>query len=130
MTSALAALANATATFQVATEFLVTDPDTGNVYPRTESVEARLFLKASPVKTMGFPGMEVAQVVYDGYAVDPLDERIVQGTRGILYFAGTENVDFEVTGLRMPYGKTGLLGATLAASLGERIELTAYNQDA
>ena len=130
MTSALAVLANATATFEVATASLVTDPDTGNVRPLDETVVNQLFLKASPVKTIGYPGLETEQVVYDGYALDPLDPRIVEGTRGVLLFAGNPPINFEVTGLRMPYGKTGLIAQTLAASLGERIELTAYRQDA
>lgn len=130
MTSALAALANATATFEVATARLVTDPETGNVRPLQETVANQLFLKASPVKMMGYPGMETEQVVYDGYALDPLDPRIVEGTRGLLIFGGNPPVSFEVTGLRMPYGKTGLIAQTLASALGERIELTAYRQDA
>ena len=130
MTSALAALANATATFTVAGTGVVTDPATGNVSPYTQTVTASLFLKASPLKTMGFPGMEVAQVVYDGYAIAPLDPRIVPGTRGLLTFGAEENVEFEVTGLNLPFGTTGLLGLTLNNALGNRIELTAFSQNA
>jgi hypothetical protein len=129
MTSALTALANANASFEVATPHVVTDPDTANVTPLYEVVSTQLFVKASPIKTMGYPGLEVAQIVFDGYALDPLDPRVVVGTRGTLVFGDMPPCQVEVTGLRTPYGSTGLLGSTLASVLGDRIELTAFTED-
>jgi hypothetical protein len=124
----LSALANATATFRVAASGVVTDPTTGNVTPATGTIIVSLFLKSDRVRGSAFPGVEVAETVFDGYALSALDERIVIGTTGTINFAGEGVMDCEVTGLRLPYGKTGLLGATLNAALGERIQLVAREQ--
>lgn len=128
MATALSALANATATFQVAATGVVTDPTTGNVVPAQESVEVSLFLKAERVLDAPLPGVEVMETLFEGYALDALDVRIVEGTTGTLTFAGEQTVGVEVVGLRLPYGKTGLLGATLGAALGERVRLRAREQ--
>jgi hypothetical protein len=124
----LSALANASATFTVAATGVVTDPTTGNVTPTAESVTVQLFLKSDRVRGSAFPGVEIAETVFDGYALDKLDERIVIGTSGTINFAGEGVWDCEVTGLRLPYGKTGLLGATLRTALGDRIQLVTREQ--
>ena len=128
MASALSALANATATFTVAATGVVTDATTGNVLPASESVTVSLFLKSDKISGTSFPGVEIQETVFDGYALDTLDERIVVGTTGTINFAGEGVLPCEVTGLRLPYGKTGLLGSTLNAALGERIQLASREQ--
>lgn len=128
MDSALSALANATATFYVAGVGVVTDPTTGNVEPVTETVTVSLFLKSDKINGTSFPGVEILETVFDGYALDSLDERITVGTTGTVNFAGEGALSCEVTGLRLPYGKSGLLGATLNAALGERIQLASREQ--
>jgi hypothetical protein len=130
MASALAALANATATFQVAGTGTVTDPDTGNVMAAGASVVVSLFLKAEKVAYTAMPGVDVVVTVYSGYAVQPmaLDPRVVVGTEGVLTFAGDEAVPCEVTELRMPYGSEGLIGGTLATVLGQGVRLVARGQ--
>lgn len=128
MASALSGLANATATFSVAATGVVTDATTGNVLPATETVTVSLFLKSDRISGTSFPGVEIQETVFDGYALDALDERIVVGTTGTVNFAGEGAVGCEVTGLRLPYGKTGLLGATINAALGERIQLASREQ--
>lgn len=129
MTSALSALANATATFQVAGVGVVTDPTTGNVTPATESVTVSLFLKSDKISGSAFPGVEVLETVFDGYCLAALDSRVGVGTEGTVTFAGEGTMACEVTGVRLPYGKTGLLGQTLNAALGERIQLTSREQN-
>ena len=126
--TALSALANATATFSVAAAGVTTDATTGNVVPAAESVTVQLFLKSDRVRGSAFPGVEIAETVFDGYALAELDDRIVIGTEGTISFAGEGVWDCEVTGVRLPYGKTGLLGATLKTALGERIQLVAREQ--
>ena len=128
MASALSALANATATFQVAATGVVTDAATGNVLPATESVTVSLFLKSDKISGTSFPGVEIQETVFDGYAMVALDQRIVVGTTGTVNFAGEGAMNCEVTGVRLPYGKTGLLGTTLNAALGERIQLASREQ--
>lgn len=128
MASALSALANATATFEVAATGVVTDAATGNVLPATETVTVSLFLKSDKISGTSFPGVEIQETVFDGYALSALDERIVVGTTGTVNFAGEGVLTCEVTGVRLPYGKTGLIGATLNASLGERIQLASREQ--
>lgn len=128
MTTALSALANATATFQVAATGVVTDPTTGNVLPANEGVTVSLFLKSDRIAGTSFPGVEIQEIVFDGYVLDPLDARVVVGTTGTIEFAGEGPVGCEVTGLRLPYGKTGLIAATLNSALGERIQLTSREQ--
>ena len=128
MTSALSALASATATFDVVRAGVTTDVATGNVVPNTEQVVVSLFLKSDRVRGTAFPGIEVQEIVYDGYAIEALDSRIMVGTTGTINFAGEGTVGCEVTGVRLPYGKAGLIGATLNASLGERIQLASREQ--
>lgn len=130
MTSALASLANATATFQVPGLGTVVDPLTGNVNAAGATVTVTLFLRASEVSSSPLPGIDVVDTVYDGYSVAPtaLDEGIVIGTEGTLTFGSEAAVPCKVTALRLPYGNTGVLGATLSQVLGERIQLTARSQ--
>lgn len=128
MASALSALSNATATFSVATTGVLTDPVTGNVRPAEASVSVDLFLKSERQTGVGFPGVEIAETLFDGYALTALDSRITEGTSGVLNFAGEGAVEVEVVALRTPYGKTGLLGQTLNAALGERIQLRTREQ--
>jgi len=130
MATALSALKNASATFKVAGTGVLTDPFTGNVTPAEETVQVELFLKGTQQAGVAFPGVEVSETLFEGYALDALDTRIVEGTTGTLTFAGEEALPVEVTALRLPYGKTGLIGATLNAALGERIELRSREQGA
>lgn len=130
MATALSALSNATATFKVAATGVVTDPTTGNVRPAEASVQVDLFLKASKQAGVAFPGVEIAETLFEGYALDALDSRIVEGTSGTLTFAGEAALPVEVVNLRLPYGKTGLLGSTLNTALGERIQLRTREQTA
>jgi hypothetical protein len=126
--TALSALANATASFQVAVEGTYTDPVTGNVTAALTTVTVPLFLKGDRVQTRSFPGVDTADGVYDGYAVEPLDARILVGSHGTLFFGSEEPVDCEVVALRLPYGDTGVIGQTLASALGESIRLVARGQ--
>lgn len=128
MASALKALENATVTFQVAGTGTVTDAATGNVTATGATVTASFFLKAENVAVSTYPGVNAVETVFDGYAMAPLDARVVVGTQGTVTFAGEAAAACEVTGVRTPYGKTGLLGATLGAALGERIQLVARGQ--
>lgn len=128
MASALSALANATATFEVAGTGVVTDPDTGNVSPAGATVTVALFLRAERIETITYPGIDQTSTIYDGYALAPLDSRIVIGTQGRITFAGEEAAACEVKALRLSYGGEGLIGETLAAVLGERIQLISRGQ--
>jgi hypothetical protein len=138
MASALSALANATATFSVAGVGVVTDPETGNVNAAAASVTASFFLRVARVEGVisrlrgtdqfRYPGIDTTGLVYEGYAVDALDPRIVVGTTGTLTFAGESPIECEVTELRQPYGNSGLLGEVLTSALGERIQLLAVGQ--
>jgi len=128
MATALSSLANATATFTVAKAGVVTDNSTGNVLPATESVSVTLFLKSDKITGTAFPGVEVAETVFDGYCLEPLDPRVQVGTIGSLSFAGEGTFSCEITGLRLPYGSSGLLAQVLNAALGERIQLTSKEQ--
>jgi hypothetical protein len=115
-----------------------TDPDTGNVMTASETVTAQLFLRVTRIDGVisrmrgadqsRYPGVDVSDVVYDGYATEPLDPRVRVGTTGTLVFAGNPSVSCEVTELRLPYGKTGVLGSTLNSVLGERIQLLSIGQ--
>lgn len=126
MASALAALANATATFQVAASGVTTDAATGNVVPNSTTISASLFLKESSVETRLYPGVDVVEAVYEGYVTSgALDAKVVVGSRGTLTFAGGSAINCEVRALRQPYGKTGLLGEVLGTVLGEQIILSA-----
>lgn len=129
MASALAALQNASATFQVAQQGVITDPETGNVLAVSAAVTVDLFLKAQNVDYTALPGIELVDTVYEGYALTTLPAGVVVGSRGSLAFGGEAAVDCEVLELRLPYGSTGLLGATLASALGERVRLVARGQN-
>jgi hypothetical protein len=130
MTSALAALTNATVTFQVAGTGVVTDPDTGNVVPVQDTLEVALYLKVAEVRSTSYPGVDTGATVYEGYAVKPstLDAAIVKGSVGSLVFDGQPAVVCELLGVREPYGSAGLLGSVLAAALGERVRLVTREQ--
>lgn len=128
MASALSALSNATATFRVAGTGVVTDPETGNVSPAGATVTVALFLSASQTRVLRYPGVDTTETVYEGYALDALDPRIEIGTTGTLTFAGESPLDCEVRSVRLPYGKTGLLGSTLNSVLGEKVQLVSRGQ--
>ena len=132
MTSALAALANATVTFTVPTVGTYTDPVTGNVTPATESVTAEMYLRTfgSLEQVRDLPGVEVKDDTYEGYAVNPqaLDARIKPGITGLLSVNGEDAVPCEVLAARHPYGSTGLLGSTIQSVLGDKIRLARYSQ--
>lgn len=128
MASALSALSNATATFQVAGTGVITDPETGNVSPAGATVTVALFLSATQTRVLRYPGIDGAETIYDGYALDVLDSRITVGSTGTLTFAGETAVECEVKAVRLPYGKTGLLGSTLNSVLGEKIQIVARGQ--
>lgn len=130
MTSALAALANATATFSVPTVGTVTDATTGNVIPATETVTVSLYLRQGSTQPSGFPGVDTEVETYEGYAVNPqaLDARIKPGVIGTLNFAGQGAVECEVINSRYPYGTTGLLGSTVQQVIGDKIRLARYVQ--
>lgn len=127
MASALSALANATVTFQVAATGVYTDPVTGNVLPATSDVTISLFLKGESTGARIFPGVDVLDTVYEGYAVNPssFDPAVVVGTTGTLTFAGEAARECEVLELRTSYGKTGLMGEILNGTLGEKVKLVA-----
>jgi hypothetical protein len=128
MASALTALANATATFTVAGSATITDPETGNIKPVDESVVVSLFLKAEKQRNRQFPGVDIEEVFFEGYAVEALDSRVLVGTLGSLSFSSETAVDCEVLELRTPYGDTGLIGDVLAKALGEKIVLVSRKQ--
>jgi hypothetical protein len=128
MTSALAALANATATFHLATVGVTTDPDTGNVMPQTEDVTITLYLRQGGLSPANFPGVDTDSITFEGYAVSPqaLDVRIRPGVTGTLAFAGQPAVRCQVVQERYPFGSSGLLGSTLQSIVGDKIRLTTY----
>jgi hypothetical protein len=128
MTSALSALANATATFKLAAVGTTTDATTGNVLPNVEQVTVSLYLRQGGRSGANFPGVDTDTVTFEGYAIQPqaLDARIRPGVEGTLAFAGQAAIRCEVIQERYPYGSTGLLGGTLQAILGDRIRLAAY----
>jgi len=133
MTSALAALANATAIFTVPTVGTVTDATTGNVVPATETVTVSLYLRTfgSIEQVRSFPGVEIKDETFEGYAVSPqaLDARIKPGVVGTLNFAGQGAIECEVIASRYPYGTTGLLGSTVQQVIGDKIRLARYVQN-
>jgi hypothetical protein len=128
MTSALQAVANATATFDLPSVGVTTDPETGNVLPVVEPVTVTLYLRQGSRSGASFPGVDTDTVTFEGYAVSPqaLDARIRPGVVGTLSFAGQSAVRCEVLQDRYPYGATGLLGSTLQSILGDRIRLSSY----
>ena len=130
MTSALTALANATASFTVPTIGTFTDPTTGNVVPATETLTVSLYLRQGNTNASGLPGVDTEVETYDGYAVDPqaLDARIKPGITGTLNFAGQGSISCEVLNSRFPFGSTGLIGSTIQQVLGDKIRLARYVQ--
>lgn len=126
-TSALISLANASVRFSVAGGGTVTDPETGNVAPTTTVLLYKAFLKAVNVDPVVYPGIDVTAVVYEGYAIDPmeLDPKVGMGTTGELEFGTGAAVKFEVLRARMGYGDLGTLGERLTGTLGTKITLLA-----
>jgi hypothetical protein len=126
-TSALISLANAAVDFWVAGQGVMTDPDTGNVSPAQELVKYKAFLKAVNVDRTVLPGVDITDVVYEGYVVDPqeLDPRVGVGSTGVLKFGSAEPVGFEVVKARMGYGDAGVLGGQLTTALGTKVMLLA-----
>lgn len=127
MASALSSLANAEVTFRIADTGVYTDPATGNVLPATKEVALSLFLKADTVGSRIFPGVDVLDTIYEGYAVSPsaFDPAVVVGTQGTLTFAGEAPAECEVLELRLNYGNSGLIGSLLSNTLGEKVRLVA-----
>ena len=127
MTSALSALANATAVFTLPTVGTVTDSETGNVSPAVETVSATLYLRQGSAQPSNLQGVDADSIVMEGYAVNPqaLDARVRPGTRGTVTMSG-RTMTCEVLQERFPYGNTGLIGSTLQTILGDRIRLVAY----
>jgi hypothetical protein len=127
MTSALSALANATAVFTLPTVGVITDPDTGNVLPAEETTTVTLYLRQGSPQAANLQGVDADTITMEGYAVEPqaLDVRIRPGTRGTVTM-GDREMSCEVLQERFPYGNTGLLGTTLQTILGDRIRLAAY----
>lgn len=124
MASALTALANATATFNLPTVGTTTDLY-GNVIPATESVTVSLYLRQSTPQDTTLPGVNAAVEVYEGYAVTPmaLDARIKPGTSGTLSFSNDTAASCEVLATSYPYGTTGLIGSTVQQVLGDKIRI-------
>lgn len=130
MTSALAALANATASFSLPTTGTVTDPATGNVTPVVESLQVTLYLRQGSINETDLPGVDAAAVAFEGYAISPqaLDARIKRGVIGTVTFSSNDAQPCEVVDVAFPFGKTGLIGGTLQQVLGDRIRLVTYIQ--
>lgn len=130
MTSALTALANATAVFTLPTVGTVTDATTGNVMPATETVTVTLYLRQGSVNGSNLPGVDADVETFEGYAISPqaLDARVKPGVTGTIDFAGQGAIACEVINTRFPYGATGLLGSTIQQVLGDRIRLARYVQ--
>lgn len=129
MAGAFEALENAVMTLTVPANGTVTDPDTGNVFAATETVEVRAWLKAESVAETTFPGVEVISALYDGYVTSgALDARVVKGTLGTLVFAGMPAVECEVVEARLPHGEQGLLGEVLTSALGAKLRVVSREQ--
>jgi len=126
-TSALLPLANATISFRVAGEGVLTDPETGNVYPSWAEVQHTAFLKAVNVDPTVYPGVDANGLLYEGYVISPqaLDPRVGIGSTGTLIFGTAQAVPFEVIRSRLGYGDQGVLGAQLSSILGTKITLLA-----
>ena len=132
MSSALSALENSVAVFEVPTADVQEDPETGNVIPVNETLSYRLYLRrgssGAPRSMQGnknqiseLPGIDVESAAYEGYCISPtqLDSRIRAGTRATLTFAGEPPHECTVQDCRFVYGSTGLLGETLMNVLGQ-----------
>jgi hypothetical protein len=128
--SALKELANATATFTVPTAGTTTDAATGNIIPNTATVTVTFYLRQGGTSNQDLQGVQVEGDAFDGYAIEPqiLDARVKSGVTGTLSFAGDAAAPCIVSRARFPYGSTGLLGATLQSTLGDRISIIRYRQ--
>ena len=104
MASALAALANATLTFNVEGTGLVTDPDTGNVSAVQVPLTYSLYLSVERTEIDPYPGVNTVDTVYSGYAISPMafDQRLRVGSRGVLTFSSESPRACEVLELRAP----------------------------
>lgn len=129
MTSALTALANATAVFNLPTSGITTDAY-GNVIPQSESESVTLYLRQASPQPEQLPGVDGLVETYEGYAVNPqaLDPRIKPGTTGTLSFSGDTPNRCEVIASAFPYGTTGLIGATVQQVLGDKIRIQRFLQ--
>ena len=138
MVSALLSLENSTVVFNVASDQVEEDPETGNIVPVNETLTYRLYLRrgssSSPGSMQGskslireLPGVDEESAAYEGYCISPtqLDERIRTGTTCVLNFAGEPPHDCIVQDCRFVYGSTGLLGQTLMDVLGHKVRLVA-----
>jgi len=136
--SALLSLENSTVVFNVATDQVEEDPETGNIIPINETLTYRLYLRrgssAAPSSMQGnknrireLPGIDEESAAYEGYCISPtkLDDRIRAGTTCTLTFAGDPPHDCIVQDCRFVYGSSGLLGQTLMDVLGHKVRLIA-----
>lgn len=132
MASALSTLKNAVVAFEVPTDAVMEDPETGNIVPVNETITVELFLRRGSSVDSRFrtgdremPGVDIEGDLYSGYCVTPtsLDNRIRPGTPGMLDFAGEPIKEILVIDARYQYGSTGLLGKTLMDVLGHQIRL-------
>ena len=136
MVSALSALENSVAVFEVPTAAVQEDPETGNIVPVNETLSYRLYLRrgasTSPGAMSGsnsyareLPGIDQEVAAYEGYCISPtqLDTRIRAGTKALLTFAGEPPHECTVQDCRFVYGSTGLLGDTLMNVLGHKVRL-------
>jgi hypothetical protein len=133
--SALSTLKNAVAVFEVPTNAVMEDPETGNIVPVNETITVELFLRRGFGQTrvpesnqdQQLPGVDIQGDQFIGYCVTPttLDDRVRPGTVGLLDFAGEPQKEITVQDARFMYGSTGLLGKTLMDVLGHQIRLEA-----
>ena len=136
MVSALSALENSVAVFEVPTAAVQEDPETGNIVPVNETLSYRLYLRrgasTSPGAMSGsnsyareLPGIDQEVAAYEGYCITPtqLDTRIRAGTKATLTVAGEPPHECTVQDCRFVYGSTGLLGETLMNVLGHKVRL-------
>ena len=132
MTSALAAVANAVVSFDVATAGTIVDPLTGNVLPRSETVVVSCYLRQGSPAVTDLAGINVSGDTFTGYAILPqaLDARVIPGTRGSIVFSGQDAAPCVVQEARGPYGSTGLIGSTIQSVLGDKLLLIRYRQQA
>lgn len=124
MASALAALANATVTFEVPGTGTTVEVDTGNVVPVKETLTVSCYLKQGSVGQEEMPGIFISQTFYEGYTVEPavLDARVRAGTKGTIAFSGGASC-YCVVLQTSPLGTQGLLGSILSATMGTALRL-------
>ena len=125
MASALSTLKNAVVAFEVPTDQVMEDPETGNIVPVNETITVELLLRRGLVNDREMPGIDIEGDQFSGYCVSPttLDNRVRPGTTGMLDFAGEPSKEITVQDARFMYGSTGLLGKTLMDVLGHQIRL-------